>query len=74
MMITGDAPSALLPGLMHRAEWARKALNSCDRTAKRLQDKGLIVVRYVARQPYVDIEATAARIRGGDQPNRRRAA
>jgi hypothetical protein len=73
-MITDDAPSALLPGLMHRAEWARKAINSTDRTAKRLQDAGKIVVRYIARQPYVDIEATAARIRGDDMPNRKRAA
>ena len=71
-MMTNES-SVFLPGLMPRAEWARKAINSTDRTAKRLQDAGKIVVRYIARQPFVDIEATTARIRGADKPKNRRA-
>ena len=59
-----------LPGLMHRKKWA-SGLGKSDRFAKRLQDRGLIVVRYVGKQPYVDVEATAARIRGQDRPSRK---
>jgi hypothetical protein len=73
-MFTDDERSSLLPGLMPRKEWARKALKSCDRTAKRLQDKGRIVVEYIGKEPFVVIEATAARLRGDDKPKRRRAA
>jgi hypothetical protein len=61
-----------LPGLMPRIEWAAKT-NRCDRTAKRLQDAGKIVVRYIGKIPYVDIEATAARIKGEDKRRRRAA-
>jgi hypothetical protein len=72
-MTTDDAPSALLPGFMLRKQWARQALNKCDRSAKRLQDKGLIVVRYFGKDPYVDIPATAARMRGEDGRRGRKA-
>jgi hypothetical protein len=57
-----NAPTAL-PGLMLRRAWAEQ-IGKCDRTAKRLQDAGKIIVRYVGKDPYVDLEATAARIRG----------
>ena len=62
-----------LPGLVPRRKWAA-GLGKCDRTAKRLQDAGKIVVRYVGKDPYVDVEATAARIRGEDRPRRGRKA
>jgi hypothetical protein len=62
----------LLPGLMPRPKYARHALNSCDKTAKRLQDAGKLVVHYIGRRPYVDIEATARRLRGEDAPRRGR--
>ena len=35
-----------------------------DRTAKRWQDDGQIIVRYLGRQPFVDIPATAQRSGG----------
>jgi hypothetical protein len=62
-----------LPGLMPRHQWAA-GIGKCDRTAKRLQDAGKIVVRYVGKDPYVDLEATAARIRGEDNRRRGRSA
>jgi hypothetical protein len=58
-----------LPGLVPRRKWAA-GVGKCDRTAKRLQDAGKIVVRYVGKDPYVDLEATARRIRGEDRPRR----
>jgi hypothetical protein len=62
-----------LPGFMPRKDWA-KANDLCDRTAKRLQDRGRIVVQYLGKFPFVDVPGTAARMRGGDQPKRRRGA
>jgi hypothetical protein len=55
-----------LPGFMLRRDWAA-ARGRCDRTAKRAQDRGEIVVRYFGKDPYVDIEATIARSRGEDR-------
>jgi len=43
-----------IPGLELRSKWAAK-LGKCDTTAKRWQDAGKIVVRYVGRDPYVDV-------------------
>jgi hypothetical protein len=60
-----------LPGLMSRQEWAA-AIGKCDRTAYRMQTRGEIVVRYVGKDPYVDLEATAARMRGEDSKRRGR--
>jgi hypothetical protein len=74
MMTDNEQSEGLLEGLMPRKEWARQALNRCDRTAKRLQDAGMIVVVTIGKQPFVDIKKTAARIRGDDQPKRKRAA
>jgi hypothetical protein len=65
--------STALPGLVLRSEWAAQ-LGYCDKTAKRWQDAGKIVVRYLGRQAFVDIEATAARVRGADTPRRGRRA
>jgi hypothetical protein len=59
------ADAFVLPGFMPRKTWAA-ALNRHDRTAKRMQDRGEIVVRYFGNLPCVDLEATAARRRGED--------
>ena len=59
-----------LPGFMPRHEWAAQ-LGKCDRTAKRLQDAGRIVVIYIGKDPFVDLERTAARLRGEDKRSRR---
>jgi hypothetical protein len=67
-----DALSAL-PGLERRDLWAAR-LGKCDKTAKRWQDRGLIVVRYLGKDPYVDLEKTAARLRGDDKRRGNRAA
>jgi hypothetical protein len=67
-----NAPSAL-PGFMPRHEWAAQ-IGKCDRTAKRLQDAGRIVVIYIGKDPYVDLERTASRLRGQDKRRRGRAA
>jgi hypothetical protein len=60
-----------LPGFELRSKWAER-IGKCDATAKRWQDRGTLVVEYFGRDPYVDIEATAARMRGDDKPQRRR--
>jgi hypothetical protein len=60
-----NAPSAV-PGFMPRHAWAAQ-LGKCDRTAKRWQDAGQIVVVYMGKDPYVDIEKTTARMRGEDR-------
>jgi hypothetical protein len=60
-----------LPGFELRSKWAAK-LGKCDRTAKRWLDAGHIVVRYIGKEPYVDLEATAARMRGEDGRRRRK--
>ena len=65
-----DTDADPLAGLMPRPQWARKALNKSDRTAKRLQDAGRIVVTYIGKDPYVVLEATARRLRGEDRPRR----
>ena len=68
--MTTETP-LLLPGHMPRAAWA-KGIGKCDRTAKRWQDSGRIVVHYLGRDPYVDLEATARRIRGEDRQRSRK--
>jgi hypothetical protein len=62
-----------LPGLTPRKQWAA-GTKKCDRTAKRLQDAGLLVVHYIGKTPYVDVQATAARIKGEDAKHRGRTA
>jgi hypothetical protein len=63
-----------LPGFVHRDAWIEQQ-GKCAKTGKRWQDAGLIVVRYLGRVAYVDIEATAARLRDKDRrPKRERAA
>jgi hypothetical protein len=65
-----DAPQSILPDMMLRTAWAA-SIGKHDRTAKRWQDAGLIVVRYVGRDPYVILSKTAARLRGEDAAPRR---
>jgi hypothetical protein len=60
-----------LPGFMPRHEYMRR-LGKTDFTGRRWQEKGEIVVRYFGKDPYVDLEATAARVRGQDRPRRAR--
>jgi hypothetical protein len=60
-----------LPGMEHRDAWVARQGKS-KWTGKRWQDDGRIVVRYIGRTPYIDLEATAARMRGEDRPARRR--
>ena len=69
-MVERDSP---LPGFEPRAQWAAR-LGKCDRTAKRWQDAGLIVVTYMGKEPYVDVEGTADRMRGRGRPRRGKAA
>jgi hypothetical protein len=68
--MAADKP-APLPGFALRDDWAR-SIGRHPETAKRWQDQGRIVVRYLGRDAYVDLEATAARMRGEDRPRRRR--
>ena len=60
-----------LPGYPPRKEWAR-CKGVSDFTARRWQRAGKIVVKYLGREPLVDIEATMARMRGEDRPRRGR--
>ena len=62
---------AALPGLMARPEWAAQ-VGKCDRTAKRMQDRGQLCVVYVGRTPFVDVLKTMARLKGEDAPPRGR--
>jgi hypothetical protein len=63
----------MLPGFVRRDEYMRVVHGKTDFTGQRWQDKGLLVVRYFGRTPYVDTVATAARARGEDKPRRGRA-
>ena len=61
-----------LPGFMSRAEYMKQVHNKSDFTGRRWQARGELVVRYFGRTPFVDTEATIRRLRGEDQPRRRR--
>ena len=56
---------------VHASARVGAQLGKCDRTAKRLQDAGRIVVIYIGKDPFVDLERTAARLRGEDKRSRR---
>jgi hypothetical protein len=55
-----------LRGLMPRREFA-KAINRCERTVKRLEDKGKVVTVALGNHRLVDVEKTLARLRGEDR-------
>jgi hypothetical protein len=56
----------ILRGFLPRKVFAAK-IGRCDRTVKRLQDAGKIVVTYLGNQPLVDVEKSLARMRGEDK-------
>jgi hypothetical protein len=62
-----------LPGFKHRDLFMQE-MDRRPATGRRWQGKGLIVVRYFGKEPYVDLDATAARARGEDRPKRRQRA
>jgi hypothetical protein len=61
-----------LGGFMPRPDYMREAHHKSDYTDRRWQSKGILVVKYFGKTPFVDIAATAARARGEDRPCRRR--
>jgi hypothetical protein len=56
----------VLPGFVPRKEFA-KQINRCERTVKRLEDAGKIVVVKMGNHRLVDVEKTLARLRGEDK-------
>jgi hypothetical protein len=60
-----------LPGFIRRDEYMAR-FGKSDFTGRRWQQKGEIVVVYFGKEPFVDLEATARRMRGEDKPRRRR--
>jgi hypothetical protein len=71
--MSDNAEAFVLPGFLPRKQFA-KQLGVCERTIKRRVDAGQVVERPFGKERLVDIEATAARMRGDDKPKRRRAA
>jgi hypothetical protein len=55
-----------LPGLIPRRLYA-KQVNRSERTLKRWEDAGQLVVRRQGNECLVDVEGTAARLRGEDR-------
>jgi hypothetical protein len=61
----------LLPGLMPLKEFGR-SVDRCDRTLKRWANQGKLVIHTLGNERFVDIEKTAARVRGeGKRPRGR---
>jgi hypothetical protein len=56
----------VLPGLMPRRDFAKK-LGRCERTVKRMEDRGLVVTVRLGNHRLVDIEKSLARLRGEDR-------
>jgi predicted site-specific integrase-resolvase len=72
MSVTTDKPYVLL-GLMPRKDFAAE-MDVCERTTKRWEDQGRIVVVHLGNQRLVDVEKSLARLRGEDRPRRGRGA
>jgi hypothetical protein len=70
-MTDPEAELCALPGLVERDVWAKKVKRH-PATVKRWEDQGRIVVRYLGRLAFVDVAATAKRMRGEDRPARRK--
>jgi hypothetical protein len=64
--MSDSAEAFVLPGFLPRKVFAKK-IDRCDRTVKRMQDRGEVVVTYFGNQPFVDLEKTLARRRGEDK-------
>jgi hypothetical protein len=65
-IVTGSE-ACLLPGLMPLREFQRRVGNKCDRTMQRWRAAGKLVIVELGSERFVDIEKTAARIRGEDR-------
>ena len=68
---SAQATGGLLDGLMTKEDAAaelRVSLRSIESYAK----QGLLVMAYIGRTPYVDIERSNRRLRGERDPTRRR--
>jgi hypothetical protein len=68
--ITGGA-AFVLPGLMPLKEFKQHVGNKCDRTIQRWRDAGKVVIVELGNERFVDLEATARRLRGEDRRNGR---
>jgi hypothetical protein len=55
--------SFIHPGFVTRKQFA-KQINRCERTVKRLEDAGKVVVTKLGSHRLVDVEKTLARMRG----------
>jgi hypothetical protein len=53
----------LLPGLMPLEDF-RKQMKRCPRTMKRWEAQGKLVIHALGNERFVDLEKTAARVRG----------
>jgi hypothetical protein len=62
MSVATDKPY-VLPGMMPRKDFAA-AMEVCERTTKRWEDQGRIVVVHLGNQRLVDVEQSLARLRG----------
>jgi hypothetical protein len=56
----------LFPGLMPLKQFGIE-VDRCPRTLKRWQAQGKLIVRDMGNQRFVDLEATAARMRGEEE-------
>jgi hypothetical protein len=63
---------ALLPGFVPRPDYMQRVHGKSDFTGRRWQRLGLLVVKYIGRSPFVDVEATTKRLKGEERPQRRR--
>jgi predicted site-specific integrase-resolvase len=64
--IVTSSDAFLLPGLMPLKEFGRR-VNRCSRTLKRWEDQGKLVVFALGNERLVDLEKTAARLRGEER-------
>ena len=69
--MTVSSEAFVLPGFVPRREFA-KQIGRCERTVKRLEDAGKIVVVKLGAHRRVDIEKSLARLRGEDQGRTRK--
>jgi hypothetical protein len=63
--------SFLFPGLMPLAQF-REEVPRCDRTYRRWRAEGKIVIHELGNEKFVDLEKTAARMRGEEKRPRGR--
>lgn len=61
--MSDNVEAFVLRGFLPRKQFA-KQIGRCERTIKRLVDAGKVVERPFGKERLVDLEATAARMRG----------